>query len=372
MSLPAFVNYQPATDYNSAALCSDTQRLLRIRIKRRYYSSGDQFDSNWMTVTSYLLNQGLSEISWGLDDQEWITGVTKNANVSFNFDNSQRAFNDNTDNLSLWSSTTGTTYYINNSLIEVDFGFQMPTGTTYYETFFSGLLKQDTLQYDKSAAKITAYSKLDYLNNYTLNDIFLSKRVFGVDSVGGVDAAFNFLNSNLPSDLSLTFVSNAPRANIIYNNTTDYNTTLFNFISNSAKNSGSIFGLDNSNRVFLTYFGNSLASDTIDSLPNDSNTALYYQCNTFATYLSGTVFFTSKCIYPTYTGNAHFWLRLPSQKYDSTSTTSKFGDRVYIASGTEMLTFDIPVANDTSGTFEILYKISNIKGGMWDLFIDYL
>jgi hypothetical protein len=264
------------SSFTAAAIYSDSIRKLRVKLKKRSVSGGsDAYDASFTTITSDLINLG--DIQTGIDDQEWVSGVTRSS-LTIEMDNSNGLFNDRTDSGSYWhDSTSVTNYYIPNSLIEIDFGFELHTGTSYYDTFYSGLLRADSMSYTKkNTFKFKVSNKLEWLKSVNLYDTFTYRRTPNASGVSLTDRIYTYISNNAPSALSLTTIANSPRNDVLYDNIEKYNNTAFDFVSSLARQTGSIFGIDRNDQIYLTYFNNPNLQTTQTGLVSDSNTVAFY------------------------------------------------------------------------------------------------
>lgn len=351
MALPNLSNqFINVNTFTTALQCPDAKKIARVKLKRRYGSTTTpQYDTDWTTITSYLMADGIGDIDYGVDDEEWITGLVRNANVDLEFDNTEGKFNARADSNSLWYST----YYIPNSLVEVDFGFELPTGTQYFSAtpFISGLISADSVQYtERNTFKCTLLSKLDYLKTKVVSDFFTFKRystVSGTSILEKVQA--QIADGTIPTALSLSVLANSPRDDIQYEKLVDQqNVDMFTFISNFAKDSGSIFGINRTGELFLTYFGNPYYQATATGLAVDSTTVAYYK-----TYMGGYV-----------RDDSGYNQHLSTSGAFINSVTAKFGAGFYLNVDTASWGTSTAVRTDftmTSNlqTFEVLFKIDN-------------
>jgi hypothetical protein len=351
------------SSFTAAAIYSDSIRKLRVKLKKRSVSGGsDAYDASFTTITSDLINLG--DIQTGIDDQEWVSGVTRSS-LTIEMDNSNGLFNDRTDSGSYWhDSTSVTNYYIPNSLIEIDFGFELHTGTSYYDTFYSGLLRADSMSYTKkNTFKFKVSNKLEWLKSVNLYDTFTFSRSTAFSAIGMVDNVYKYLSSNSPSALSLTVISNSPRNDIFYENIERAEANAFSFVENIAKQSGSILGINRSNQVFMSHFNNSNIQTTLTSFSSDSNTTLYYAFNENTE--------TSDIIDSSGNGNNLTLSADPSTSFPSL-TEGKFGSgREFILSqltvSARNIAFNSPpityVSPTQNYTLEALFKFKQLNSG---------
>lgn len=285
--LPSLYNQTPqgGFTFNEAAKYCDSKPIFRLKLKRRsVVADVDTYDAGWTTISSYVLEGGLGDVIYGIDDQQWITGVTKIGSLDLELDNTTRAFNSYLDTHgSLWYDTD-TTYYIANSLVELELGFELPTGTQYYSArpFHSGLIKQDSVVYNvvKNTVKFSVFSKLDYLKSISMSDVFSPESTPQASAISLVDNIYSYITTSAPSDLSLSANSNNPRSDIMYEDATLIPQTAFDFMETVARQTGSLFGINREGGIYLTYFGNPYYQNTSTSfLVTDSGVSSYYACN---------------------------------------------------------------------------------------------
>jgi len=359
MSLPDFSNqYLNISTFTSALQCSDAQKILRAKLKRRSVTANqDTFDADWTTLTSYVLDIG--SINYGLDDQTFLSGIMRSSNVDLVVDNTAGKFNDRSDTGSIWYDS-GTDFYIPNSLIEVEFGFKMPDGTEYYspKPFLSGLIRGDSIEYGtNNTCKFTLVSKLDYLKKINIFDVTSIGRATGFSAIGLIDGLITYTQDNFPASLALTITANYPRRDMLFKDVEQLNTDALSFAESVAKNTGSLFGINRDNEIFFTYFNNTYTQDTIATLANDSSTIMYYACNE-----------TSSTAALVDTGTFGHDLTLTSGGIVSI-TAGKFGSGRRInglASGTQnriQWTGHLTLAAASSGayTFEFLFRSNKLN-----------
>lgn len=284
ISVPNFSNQTPqgGFTFTEAAEYSDSKPLFRLKLKRRYVDGGvDTYDDDWQTISSYVLKEGLGDIVYGVDDQQWITGVTKIGALDLRLDNTERKFNSYSDTSSFWYDSA-TTYYLANSLIELDLGFELPTGTQYYadKPFHSGLLRQDSLKYNikNNTVDFSVFSKLDYLKSVNIYEAFSITANPAVSAINLTDKIYTYVNENSPDALSITCSTNFLRNDIYYPDITDVNENAYQYLQSIARQTGSLFGIGRDNNIYMTYFNAGYYQDTKTSFIYDSDTSNYYSC----------------------------------------------------------------------------------------------
>jgi len=256
-----------------------TGNLMTYTVLPNATDSSSAYEDDWHTITQYLVEDGIGDINRGVDDQAWITGVFKNASIDLEFDNSYRKFNDRADHASLWYNSASL-YYIPNTLIEVNLGYKMPTGTAIYPTTpaFSGLIKGDSLQYtNHSTCRMAVLSKLEYLTSINIASVLSPRKTTKGSGMAIVERIYDYINKYAPSALSLTVAANSPRSDVMYENVEDIKTNAYEFISSFARQTGSLFGIDRHDRIFLTYYNNPYSMQK-GKLPSDSATVALYTC----------------------------------------------------------------------------------------------
>lgn len=294
LELPTFTNQSPNTlTFNEVASDSDASPIARVKLKRRYVDSNTSlYDADWTTITGYLLEGGLGDINYGIDDQDFIQGVTKIGAVNLTFDNSERKFNDRADSTSsLWADST-TDYYIADSLIEIEMGYELATGTQYYPTnpYHSGLIRNDSIVYSlkDNTFRCSVVSKLEWLKSVNIYDTFSYKRVTGASAMSMTDNIYTYINNNAPSELSLTTVANFPRNDLSYENIEKTNENAYSFIESVARQTGSIFGINRSNEIYMTYFDNPYYQNTQTTFDTTSADVYYGFTATDTSYIADT------------------------------------------------------------------------------------
>jgi hypothetical protein len=285
MALPSWPNQSNITTFNEAAKHPDSKRLMRLKLKRRYVNAGvDTYDANWTTITSDVISIG--DINYGIDDQDFISGVIKNPSLDLTLDNTNQQFNDlNSDN-SYWNDAT-TDYYIANSLVELELGYEAPDGTEYYAAnpYFTGLIRIDSVTYDfnNNTVDMSIFSKLNSFRDISVYDIVPASRRSSFSGIGFYDNFCQYVKDDLPSDYELTCTANFPRNDVFYKNITEIGGDAYSFFEDFTDKSGSIFGINRSDEIFLSYFGNTYVNNTQTTLEQDSNTISYWKFNTIVT-----------------------------------------------------------------------------------------
>ncbi len=345
----AVINNQTnITTFNEASKYADATRVFRAKVKRRYYSGAELYDADWTTLTSYVLQRSPEDVKWGIEDQNYLTGVYRNSNLNVTFDNRRGKFNDPSKDIrSIWYDSA-TTYSINKSLLEIDVGFELPTGTTFWNTdpYFSGLMRYDTARYNEIShtMKLSIFSKLEWFRDINMYELISFERISTGSARLLTDLIFTYARENTPAALSMTFIANSPRQDIYYKNIEKYQKDVYKLFSSFARQTGSLFGINRKNEVFLTYFNNPNVQATMTGLEPLSVSIAQWSFNT-----SGAL--------PDGTGNGH------DLSGSCTPTFGKFG-----AGGQDCNYFGQPgigftTTNDYS--FEFLFRIkakANVNG----------
>ena len=136
----------------------------------------------------------------------------------------------------------------NKSLLEVDIGFKLPTGTTFWNDrpYFTGLMRYDTGYYNESdhTFNITSFSKLEWFRDINMYELVNFERIPTGSARTVMDLLFTYPKENAPSALEMTFTTNSPRADIMYSNIEKYQKDVFKLFSSFARQTGSLFGIN--------------------------------------------------------------------------------------------------------------------------------
>jgi len=365
MSLPDFSNnYSRITNFTQAQKCSDAKKLLRILLKRRYYSGGDLWESSWSTITSYLLENGLGNIFVGVDDSNWSSQIAIN-NTSFAFDNSEGKFNKRTDTSSLWYNSS-TQYYIHKSKVEVFFGYQVG-GTDFYTSLpvFSGLLWGDTLQYEGATARIDAMSYISAFQEKSIFEFFTPGKFVNFSG----QALLKSVLSNISNTLGLSITSVNLDSDFIPSLVSDMQGSVYDFFEKVVKNTHSIFGINRKNELFLTYYNATYDLNTTSAFYDEGSiTMALYACqeatanadfvdskgaNNFVSAnpsLQSTVFSITTGLF----GTARKLNNVPQSFYSATSRNYQF-----TATAPD---YGLVTTNTSGWCWEALIKIEGYKG----------
>ena len=363
MSLPSWANQNLGTTFNDAAKNPDAKKVARLKLKRRYVSAGvDTYDANWTTITSYLLDGGIGNIAAGVDDQDFIAGVVRSPITDFLLDNSTGKFNPRSDTNSLWNDPTSVTnYYVPSSLVELELGFELPTGTQYWgaNPFISGFIDVASISYTQdNNFFFTAISKLNALQNVRVGDVIsYSRWPFG-SMVGVMDNLKSYITTNLQTSLSMTVIANSPYKDVSFDSVDKFNSSIYDFMEDQAKLTGSLFGITRNHEVFLTYFNNPYYSPTISSFTDDTTTVIALNFWTA----------TGSNAYDA-TGNGYV-LSLGAGFVAPTITTGKFGNgRKWVVNGLpasqtlSYVTNTVPTTATGAYTMEYLVKLNSLNFG---------
>ena len=238
----------------------------------------DLYDSSPITITSDVVS--ISDFQSGIDDEDYIQGTTRINSIDIVFNNSTRKYNPRHDSLaSLWADGSRS-YYIHDSLLDVEMGYKLQTGTSFYKTILSGLIKNETVEYDATAhtMKCSIVSKLDVLKRLNLVDILNPGVSLAGLGTSIIDAIFEEIKTSSPPDLSITTLANSLRKELPIDNITQFNQDGFEIISSIVNQTGSLFGITKNNELFVSYFGNTANQSIYSRLPQDSNTTHFYSC----------------------------------------------------------------------------------------------
>jgi len=215
----------------------------------------DKYDSDFTTITNDLIS--INDLESGVDDQNYLVGQTRISNVEILLNNSTRKYNPRQDSLaSLWADPS-ISYYIHNSMIDIDLGYELQTGTTFYDTKMYGLIKGETIEYDNDnhIAKMSIVSRSDYLKSIYLYEIFsITNSQIGY-SKSIIDSIFTYLKNNLPTEFSITIQANQQQENVIIENFANNNSNVYDLLEDFARQGGSYFVFNNLNQLYITYPG---------------------------------------------------------------------------------------------------------------------
>jgi hypothetical protein len=252
---------------------SDKKITPLIRLKRRYVSAGvDTFDATWTNITPYLLQNGLGTINFGIDDQQYIAGITKISNVELTFDNTYGKFNNNANTQSIWFDSV-TSYYLENSLVNISFLGEYNNVVYTSNTEFEGLIKHAEVKHIDARASFLIVSKLDLLKELYTDSLFYNPWLKSSDCFQSLNE-MKYNISTTFTNYGITLSAFVPNVNFIFNATVQ-NQNYMSFLTKLAEQSNSIWGLNKRDTMFFNFLGNSYTEGT-GILPNDSNTVCVF------------------------------------------------------------------------------------------------
>lgn len=309
-------NQYKISTFNEAAKCPDCKAIYRLKLKRRTVVAGvDTYDANWMTISSYVVDGGIGNVIYGVDDQDWLQGVTRIGELDLELNNIDRKFNERTDVESLWYDSV-TSYYIPNSLVELEYGFEYPTGTQIYANtpFHSGMIISDSISYDiyKNTFKTTISSKLEYFKKYLIKDAISFTHRKDLNAIGFMNHIKTFMNANTPTTLGMTITTIFPQSDLFYKNY-DTRKSLLDFFTDVAKDTNSIFGMNRNSEIFMTYYNCPYYANTCTTIPLTGGLAYYSFNDSITTHIVDK------------TGNLRHLSLTVSSGGVYTGTTGKFG-----------------------------------------------
>jgi hypothetical protein len=300
---------------------SDKKITPLIRLKRRYVSAGvDTFDATWTNITPYLLQNGLGTINFGIDDQQYIAGITKISNVELTFDNTYGKFNNNSNTQSMWFDSV-TSYYLENSLVNISFLGEYNNVVYTSNTEFEGLIKHAEVKYIDARASFLIVSKLDLLKELYTDSLFYNPWLKSSDCFQSLNE-MKYNISTTFTNYGITYSAFVPNVNFIFNATVQ-NQNYMNFLTKLAEQSNSIWGLNKRDTMFFNFLGNSYTEGT-GILPNDSNTVCVFNRfdNLLSTGVLGSQYFiVGDDLSPTY--SSYNFSQVPPRLYlvDESATT---------------------------------------------------
>jgi len=324
----------------------DIEPIIRLRLKRRYVVAGvNNYDADWNDITEYLTIDGCGDLSAGIDENEYISGTVKSDYVSLIFDNNTRKFTKRDNIESLWYDAS-TTYYINESKVELTFGYKMGD-KEYYRDYahFTGKIVGDNIRYDVNTNNVTigVRSLIEDLKKVTVNEALpLAMQTTG-DYLSISDAIFRTLNQD-----EYNVIANSPRINIMLDNSSTDTGSVYDMINKITSDTGSIFGVKRNGDIYITYEGNPYYT-TDTGIPTSGS---YYYFN----FNENT---TTSSIYDVISGGATYMSVDASIRNTITSGMDGSGRKFLInrLSSTAVVRWQLPVKSRWH--HEVLFKISD-------------
>ena len=232
-----------------------------VELKRRYVVAGvNTYDADWQDITEYLTLDGIGDLSAGVDDTEYLSGVVRSDYISLTFDNSSRKFNRRDSAQSLWYDAA-TEYYIDESKIKISFGFKLD-GNTYYreDPNFTGKIIGDNMRYNvnSNGAVVGVRSFIEDLKEVLVSEYLPNSVVAVTDYLS--------ISNTLIKASGLDCKYNAPRYNPYLVDTNAQTSNLYDIMEQVANDTDSLFGMSRNGSIFMTYFDSPYVTDTSSSI----------------------------------------------------------------------------------------------------------
>jgi hypothetical protein len=154
-------------------------------MKRRI--SNENYETDWLDITDYVLAGGLSNLRYSLDSEDFDIGFFKVSNISLTFDNSTGKFNEPEDCRSYWSSLETR----NMTKFKIESGYLDENYAKLVEIVFEGFLDDRSfeLNVDSDEARGLILSR-----EYLFQTVTMDGGTLGTATLSASDAIYLLCN----------------------------------------------------------------------------------------------------------------------------------------------------------------------------------
>jgi len=238
------------TTFNDLAKTTSLMQI-KVSIDRR---TGDKtFEGSWLEVDSKRFISYGDLVNTVNNESETGSYIT-NESLNISVNNSDGFFNNEDVVGSYWYDTT-TQYYIHNSKIKIDIGYEEIDGSFVWNAnpFFQGVINYRESTY--TAANMATLLLQDYLSvldGEFLSDIFITQ----FSECSSVGVAWKILHKFVAdwSAFGLTFAGVSLKSNYLITGLKLFTQSKLSLLEDIIKNTGSQLMLDKAGNVYINYF----------------------------------------------------------------------------------------------------------------------